>query len=330
MTALSVSVNAGHPASPRLLRWLVRLHRPALWTWAAVIVVLAAALLWLGGPLTDASADAWRQYDSCTTGASCSYDQDAILRYKDVYNYTTWAVLALPFAVAAWSGAALIGREMETGTAQLAWTQGIRPTHWLATKLAAPAALVAAGTGLLVLLHHQAFAAGDGRIDNAKSWSGFETFYANGPLPVALALTGLAGGALIGLVAKRSLAALVGGLCFTAFAWSATQLAMPHLWPTATSVTSLRHNGPSGAGITLSSGLLTSGGDRIADPYCGSDLSLQCKDLYARLDAVSFYKDYHPESHFWPLHLMASGVLLALTALLTLAVFRLLKHRTAS
>ncbi|MGW1211326.1 ABC transporter permease [Streptomyces sp. NPDC002499] len=330
MTALSVSVNAGHPASPRLLRWLVRLHRPALWTWAAVIVVLAAALLWLAGPLTDASADAWRQYDACKPGTACSYDQDAILRYKDVYNYTTWAVLVLPFAVAAWSGAALIGREMETGTAQLSWTQGIRPTHWLATKLATPAALVVVGTGLLVLLHHQAFSAGDGRIDNAKSWSSFETFYANGPVPVALALTGLAGGALIGLVARRSLAALAGGLCFTALAWTATQLTMPHLWPPVTRVTSLSHNGPSGAGITTASGLLTSGGDRIADPYCGSNLSYQCMEVYAKLHAVSFYKDYHPASHFWPLQLMASGLLLVLAALLTLVVFRLLKHRTAS
>ncbi|MGW3290362.1 ABC transporter permease [Streptomyces sp. NPDC001002] len=330
MTALSVPVNAGHPASPRLLRWLVRLHRPALWTWVAVIVVLAAALLWLGGPLADASADAWRQYYACKPGTPCSYDQDAILRYKDVYNYTTWAVLVLPFAVAAWSGAALIGREMETGTAQLSWTQGIRPTHWLATKLAAPAALVTAGTGLLTLLHHRAWSAGDGRIRSAKSWSSFETFYANGPLPVALALAGLLAGALIGLVAKRSLAALVGGLCFTALAWTATQLTMPHLWPTVTRVTDLSHNGPSGAGITTASGLLTSGGDRIADPYCGSNLSYSCMELYAKLHAVSFYKDYHPESHFWPLQLMASGLLLVLAALLTLVVFRLLKHRTAS
>jgi len=330
MTALSVSVNTGRPTSPRLLRWLLRLHRPALWGWAALVVVLAAALLWLGGPLTDASVAAWRQYYACGTGEACRYDQAAILRYKDVYNYTTWAVLVLPFVVAAWAGGSLIGREMESGTAQLAWTQGTSPTRWLTVKLAAPAALVTAGTTLIALLHRWAWSAGDGRIRTAKPWSSFETFYANGPVPVALALTGLAGGALIGLIAKRSLAALVGGLCFTAFAWSATQLAMPHLWPTATSVTSLRHNGPSGAGITTDSGLLTSGGDRIADPYCGSDLSLRCKDLYARLDAVSFYKDYHPESHFWPLQLMASGALLVLAALLTLAVFRLLKHRTAS
>ncbi|MDH6218569.1 ABC transporter permease [Streptomyces pseudovenezuelae] len=329
MTALSVSVNTGHPTSPRLLRWLVRLHRPALWSWLGIVVVLSGALLWLGGPLTDASAAAWRQFNACGMG-TCHYDQDSITRYKDAYNYLTYAVLVVPFAVAAWAGGSLVGREMESGTAQLAWTQGVSPTRWLATKLAAPAVLVAAGTGLLALLHHWAWSAGEGRIDTTKPWSSFETFYANGPVPVALALTGLAGGALIGLIARRSLAALVGGLCFTAFAWSATQLAMPHLWPTATSVTSLRHNGPSGAGITLSSGLLTSGGDRIADPYCGSDLSLQCKDLYTSLDAVSFYKDYHPESHFWPLQLMASGVLLVLAALLTLAVFRLLKHRTAS
>ncbi|MFJ6086601.1 ABC transporter permease [Streptomyces sp. NPDC092369] len=330
MTALSVSVNTGHPASPRLLRWLVRLHRPALWTWAAVIVVLAAALLWLGGPLTDASGAAWRHYDACRMGHACHYDQDAIVRYKDVYNYTTYAVLFLPFAAAAWAGGSLIGREMETGTARLAWTQGIRPTRWLAAKLAAPAVLVTAGTGLLVLLHHRAWSAGDGRIDTAKPWYSFETFYANGPVPVALALAGLAGGALIGLVSGRSLAALGGGAVLTGALWFAGHTAMPHLWPTVTSVTGLDHNGPTGSGLQVDSGLLTSAGARLADPYCGSDISWECHVLYTKLDAVSFYKDYHPASHFWPLQLMTSGLLLAVAALFTLALFRLLKRRTAA
>ncbi|MFF6828322.1 hypothetical protein [Streptomyces longwoodensis] len=133
----------GRPtALARDLRWLLRLHRPTLYIWAALVVVLAAALLWLAGPLTDASADAWRDYNACRDGGRCSYYQDAILRYKDVYSYTTLALTALPFLVAAWSGAALIGRELESGTAHLAWTQGVSPARWLAVKLAAPAVLV--------------------------------------------------------------------------------------------------------------------------------------------------------------------------------------------
>lgn len=61
----------GRPAAlARDLRWLLRLHRPTLYVWAALVVVLAAALLWLAGPLTDASADAWRDYDACRDGGA--------------------------------------------------------------------------------------------------------------------------------------------------------------------------------------------------------------------------------------------------------------------
>ncbi|MGI5455992.1 ABC transporter permease [Streptomyces sp. CA-249302] len=327
MTALAAPVGLRTPA-PRLLRWLVRLHRPALYVWTALVVALAALLLWLWGPLTDAAADAWKQFDACRTEA-CSYDQASILRYKDVYTYTTYPLLALPFTVAAWAGASLVGREMEHGTAHLAWTQGVTPVRWLTAKLAAPAVLVTAGTGLLVLLHRLAWSAGEGRIDTAKPWYSLETFYANGPVPVALALAGLVAGALAGLVLGRTLAALGTGLAATALLWAGAHLAMPHLWPTVTSVAGLRNNGAPGAGIQVASGLLTADGRRIADPYCGTSLATECSTLYDRLHAVSYYKDFHPASQYWPLQFMTAGLLLVAAALLAAVTFRLLRRRTA-
>lgn len=313
--------------APNLVRWLLRLHRPALLAWAGLVIVVGALLLWLGGPLTDASAAAWKQYMACTTGR-CAYDQDAILRYKDLYTYTTDAVMALPFLVAAWSGATLTSRELENGTAQLAWTQSVSPVRWLAAKLAVPAVLVAVGSGLLVLLHHWAWSTGQGRIDNAKSWYDNGTFSANGTIIVAMALAGLVIGALVGLVKGRSLAALVGSVCATGLLWAAVGQLLPHLWPTVTKVTSLKQDGPSGSGISVSEGLLTSTGARIADPYCGSITYGNCQAVYDKLDAVSFYNDYHPESHYWPLQLTASALVLAVTAALTVTAFRLLKRRT--
>jgi hypothetical protein len=38
---------------------------------------------------------------------------------------------------------------------------------------------------------------------------------------------------------------------------------------------------------------------------------------------------YHPDSHFWPLHLVETGIVLAVTAAATAAAFRLLHRRTA-
>ncbi|MGW2385181.1 ABC transporter permease [Streptomyces sp. NPDC001658] len=315
-------------SAPHLVKWLTRLHRPALTVWTVLVLVLAAALLWLWGPLTEGSARAWEHYATCTADP-CHYNQYAILLYKDVYQYTTLAVLAVPFLVAAWAGGSLIGREMESGTARLAWTQGISPTRWLAAKLAVPTVLVTVGTGALVLLHHAMWSAGDGRIDTAKPWYSFETFYAGGTVPVALALAGLAAGALIGLVQGRSLAALGGGLGVTGLLWFGVHMALPHLWPTTTRVTSLQ-DGVKGSGIGVRTGVLTASGARVGDQGCGRGDSPECRAAFDRVDAVGYYTEYHPRSHFWPLQLMASGLLLVVTALLVLAAFRVLHRRTTA
>ncbi|MFI9832469.1 ABC transporter permease [Streptomyces sp. NPDC051913] len=325
MTALTPP--AAGPA--HLTRWLIRLHRPALLLWTAVVVVVSGVLLWLRGPLADASAAAWRAYDACHT-ATCGYDQAAILHYKDVYSFTTYAVLAAPFLVAAWAGAALTGREVETGTARLAWTQSTSPLRWFASRLALPAAVVTAGTGLLVLLHHLAWSAGKGRIGTLKSWYDLPTFYANGPVVVALALAGLVGGALAGLLRRGSLPALVAGLGFTGLLWYAVQLVMPHLWTTSTSVVDLKRFAPTGGGLGVDEGIVTATGAHVSNLTCGNSENDECLAFYDRFDAVGWYRTYHPASHYWPLQLIATGLVLALTALLTLLAFRLLHRETGA
>ncbi|MER6619941.1 ABC transporter permease [Streptomyces sp. NPDC000931] len=329
MTAtLTAPATTDRPApAPRQLRWLYRLHRPALLTGAATVLLLGAALLWLGGPLTDASAAAWEQYNACASTPTCSYDQDSILLHKNVYTYTNLAVLAVPFLVAAWAGGSLTGREMESGTARLAWTQSVSPARWLASRLAFPAVLTLAATGLLAWLHRLAWTAADGRVDTAKSWDHFPTFYANGTVPVALALAGLAAGVLAGLLLRRAVAALAVAAVALGALWAAVHAALPHLWPTATETSGLRE-GPTGWGITVGQGVLTSGGDRLDLP-CYTSMMPGCEATLSDMHAVGFYRDFHPAAHYWPLQLVASGILLAVAALLACAAFRLLRRRTA-
>ncbi|MER6184602.1 ABC transporter permease [Streptomyces sp. NPDC001652] len=314
--------------APHLSRWLIRLHRPALFVWTVVLLGLGSALMCLWGPLADASAEAWQQHYACASTGPCLYDQAAVLRYKHVYDYATIAVLAIPFLVAAWAGAALTGRELEQRTAQLAWTQGLTPTRWLLAELTLPAAQVTAGTGLLVLLHHGMWWASEGRIGSAKSWYDPPTFYAGGPITVALALAGLFAGAFAGVLLRRSLAALGAAVVAVGALWAGVHQALPHLWTTVTSVSSLESDLPVGNGVDVSTGLLTADGERLPDPFCGSTINPQCERLYDRLGAVSWYHEYHPLSHYWPLQLTASAIVLAVAALLALAAFRVMAVRT--
>ncbi|MFJ4523258.1 ABC transporter permease [Streptomyces sp. NPDC088810] len=327
MTA-ALSAPAPVTPAPRQVRWVLRLHRPALYAWAVLVAGLAGALLWLWGPLTDAAAAAWQDYNAtCARGRPCQYDQDAILRYKDVYRYTTNALLAIPFLAAAWAGAALTGREVETGTARLAWTQGVTPLRWLAARLTVPAVLVTAGTGLLGMLHQRAWSAGHGRIDTAKPWEDVLTFYAGGPLIAGLALAGLLIGALVGLLTGRSLVALCVSALSTAVLWIAVHMTLPHLWPVATSVSG-RRGFPSYSGIKVEEGIVTSSGAHQPVSSCTADLSPGCRALNDQRGTVGFYIDYHPYSHRWPLQLVTTGVLVALAAVLAVLACLLVRRRT--
>ncbi|MCG7210312.1 ABC transporter permease [Streptomyces arenae] len=297
MTALSAPAPS---AAPHLTRWLLRLHRPALYAWAALVLLTAVLLILLRGPFADAAAEGWRQYDSCGFSEKCAYDQGAILRYKDWYNYATLAAAAVPFLAGAWAGGALLGKELESGTARLSWTQSSTPVRWLTVRLATPAAVVGAGAALLAWLHHLAWAAGRGRIHSAKDWYDVGTFHTGGPVLVGLSLAGLAAGALAGLLVRRTLPALGLGVLLTGAIWGTVLVVLlPHLWPAL---------GRSGRGdIEAPSGSWTVSQGGTADHH---------------------HVTYHPYAHYWPLQLTATAVLLAVTALLTLGCFLVLRRLT--
>ncbi|GGX47930.1 ABC transporter permease [Streptomyces fructofermentans] len=312
-------------------RSVLRLHRAALWTWLSLVAATSAALLWAYGPGHESAlADALRQ---CPDGiALCDRTSGPwIGRYDTVSALGTIGVAHLSFLVAGWAGAALVGRELENGTAHLAWTQSVSPARWLAAELAVPALFVSAGTTVLVLLHRLMR---DGGRDLAwASWYEYDVFRADGPVAVAYALCGLALGALAGLVVGRALPALGVAL--------AAQLAVvvlgneyrPKLWPVVSVTGTGSVDVPSGA-AHLHQGVITAGGARratsvpcdFADGPNGAN-GVRCG---AEDGASGVWATYHPESHFRPLQLVETGAVLAVAALAVAAAFLLLRRRTAA
>ena len=127
---------------PSGLTWTVlRLHRGALYAWGAALLATTAVLTWMYVIGPDARA-AIGPCGSPGTGLPVCEDLRAIdtdETYEIGIGLISTAVSYLMFPVAAWAGAALIGRELENGTAQLAWTQSVTPVRWLVAKLAVAA-----------------------------------------------------------------------------------------------------------------------------------------------------------------------------------------------
>ncbi|MFG3661422.1 ABC transporter permease [Streptomyces sp. NPDC047706] len=320
MTAVTAPARHGRVHG---MTWaLLRLHRSALWFWLMLLTVAAGALLWAYGPGVAAAEKVYRKLD-CGPGY-CDTSVTAFERYDLAVAVGSGLLTVAPVLIAAWAGGSLIGRELEQGTARLAWTQSVTPVRWLAAKLAVPAALVTAGTLLLTLLHRLPWSA-DGPLRAAtgtRDWYDGVTFAANGTLATAYALLALAVGALAGLLTRRSTAGLgLGVLALLALAGMVSEL-RPRLWPAET-VTGAHGYPDIGDGALVTEGALTATGARVQDPLCVDDAK-----CLAEHDVVAFYRDHHPTSHFWPLQLVETGIVLALTALATLTAFRLLKRRT--
>ncbi|MET9384705.1 hypothetical protein ABZY09_27460 [Streptomyces sp. NPDC002928] len=306
------------PSPARPGRVVLRLHRTALIVWGVFVAVVSAVLLWAYGPLGNAARAAWRQ--NCTSEV-CDWN-DAIEGYHLAYTLSESAIAVVPLFVALWAGGALIGRELEIGTARLAWTQSVSPTRWLATTLTVPAALLTAGTTLLVLLHRLLFNAH--KVPDGRVWSDDGTFEANGTVAIALPLLALALGALTGLVVRRAGAAIAVSVVSLGIVSNLASWASPHLWPWKTSVGDLKQGYRSPAHVIYGDeGAITSTGAHIPDPMCVDD-----KKCVTAHDIVGFYREYHPSSQFWPLQLTETGLILAVTALATAAAFWLLRRRT--
>ncbi|MET8470385.1 ABC transporter permease [Streptomyces sp. NPDC006422] len=303
-----------------LPRTVLRLHRIAAWLWIAFVAVTGALLLWLWGPGTS-GLDITGHCDAAVANSCVAKGATA-----DTYHYAlTLAdtlITLVPLAAAVFAGGILIGRELSRGTAQLTWTQSVTPVRWLATKLLLPATFLLVGTTILVLLRRLVASAAPGLSDN-RWHSSAGAFDALGPTAVVMPLLGLAIGAVVALLARRTLPASAYSLLVTGVVISVLDAVRDRLWPTVTVTGDLREGYPYFAGSLMSEGALTGSGARVADPICVDDNA--CLTSH---NITGFYREGHPPSHFWPLQLMESTLTLLLTGAATATAFYILRRRT--
>ncbi|MDH6569385.1 hypothetical protein M2160_004406 [Streptomyces sp. SAI-117] len=310
------------PASPAvrraprgLIRTVLRLHRTALWIWLAFVAFTAGLLLWLTGPGADATAGQLERYGYGGL-LEAAYSPDTLLyftsgTFNDLFYDPNALITLASFAVALFAGGPLTARELESGTAQLAWTQSVSPARWLTAKLAVPAAFVVLGTGVLTLLYLRLWSAhGNLLIAGIGPRS---VYFSLGPATVAAPLLGLALGTLIGLAVRRILPALA----FSGFAYFLVYAFRGNHWPFQG-----RYQQPE---LHSRSHAITSSGAEVDDPGCYAD-----KACLARHDVVRFTREYLPSPDYWPRQLLETGVLLALTAVAVALAFALLRRRGAT
>jgi hypothetical protein len=196
---------------------------------AAALAVFAVILAVTGPGLAD-------EYSSgiaaCTTqGGGCSnFVQQFFRDHRGPFLAVTAVVLVLPALIGLFWGAPLIARELEAGTHRLVWNQSVTRTRWLAVKLGllGLATITAAGLGSLAV---------DWWSDPLDKAAGGEfprmeplLFGTRGIVPIAYAAFAFALGVSVGMLVRRTLAAMAITLAvFVAVQVAMPQLVRPHL-----------------------------------------------------------------------------------------------------
>lgn len=305
-------------------RLVVRQQRGALWAACALLVLgtafVVALRIWVASAHENcADGDTTR----CGDGTYLpTYARSASQTYLSDGGT---ALLVFSVLIGVFVAGPLIARELESGTFRFAWAQSVPPARWLAARLAVPAVLATAGTTVLLLVYRWGRSGVRRGSSYELHWSQSGIFPALGPVAVAYALFAVAVGALCAVLVRRTLPAMgltavVLGVVMYGFGRRRYEL-----WPT---VRGLGGKGWDDNSWPIESGMLTSSGKELywKDCYARNTLSPDClRDQ----GGVTDFVDHHPISHFWPLQLVETGILLVLAAAATALAFRVLRRRHA-
>ncbi|MFF5081681.1 ABC transporter permease subunit [Actinoplanes sp. NPDC000266] len=324
--------------------WLTwRQFRIQAWV-AAVFAVAVAAALAVTGPhlfdlyrtsgLADCTAD-------CGDLADTFIIQAGTRLNTILYGVGTAALLLMPALAGIFWGAPMVARELETGTHRLVWNQTVSRRRWILTKLI--------GVGLATVLTAVVISAmvtwWAAPLDDGKSGRiSPELFSARGIVPIGYAALGFAAGVLIGMLLRRSIAAMAVTLLVVVV----VQVAVPffvreHLTTPVTSSTAFDPENISSLGISEDNTITVRAASPVEDAWelsnvtvgpdgkefkgpidpakCGPEATggkREC-DRYLGTLNLTQKSTYIPADRFWSLQWRELGLLLGVTALLGLA-----------
>jgi hypothetical protein len=192
--------------------WLTwRQHR--LQALTGLLLVAVAALVFLPYGHTIRNDYTALGVGSClardTGGDHCqSALSDFMSQFNGIANHLLTWFTPVPGLIGAIVGASLLAREYEQGTWRLAWTQAVPRTRWLTVKML----LVSAGIVVVTASLSAIFGWFRGPIDRVSSPFSPGAFDLEGLSLTGYTLFAFAAGALAGLLARRTVPAIVAAL----------------------------------------------------------------------------------------------------------------------
>ncbi|MGP4087691.1 transporter [Streptomyces sp. KR55] len=312
--------------------WLAwRQQRVLVGVGAAVLAVAAAIAAYYRSGMLDALRSGL--FDHCASGPiHCARPDTGVPLLLDIEPLQYLGVLniALPVIIGVFWGAPLLGRDRELGTHRMVLTQGVSRGQWFASRFALAAATAVALSGLLAGVFAWWWRPAADR-SYGLFWYETTALSGSGPRVVAAALFGLAAGTLLGLLARRVLAAmgltlLVTGAMTLVLEWThkTRLLVPPHTYTSAGSIPRLPMGEKWSAGHY---GLITASGRRDDVMNCPFPSGAQLKECMDRHGYVARFYEANPAGDYWTVQWIDTAVLGGLALLLTAVTVLLLRRR---
>jgi hypothetical protein len=312
---------------------------------AVFAVILAATGPHLFGLYDSSGIAACQAHGNCAPLATTFVNKlDGL--YLVLYFTGIGFLLLVPAIIGTFWAAPLLTREFEAGTFQLAWTQSVTRTRWLAAKLGVGALAAMATAGLFSLL----LSWWSGPIDTAAPFAkgnsitylrlGFVLFPTRGVAPLGYAAFAFTLGVMAGVLIRRTvpaMAATLAAFLLVQIAWPIW--VRPHLLPPARTFVALTAAnipaaqlaaGPGGStilvpslpGMTGNWIISTQNIDPAGRPFnvnsvsaCQGNTPQACTNTLSTLHLRAVIA-YQPASRFWALQWYETGIFLAAAVLL--------------
>jgi hypothetical protein len=338
----------------RVSYWQFRLPLSIVLGGLAVVAVIAG----LTGP---ALAHLYDTTVATCKGGFCQAALSAFNAHDQVLRAAAQAIpLGLPVVLGMFWGAPLVGRELESGTFRLAWTQGRSRLRWLGAKLAVVGLTTIAVQGLLSLTMTWWWSPVGRANPDRFSPALFSAF---GLAPIGYAAFALALGITAGVVIRRTLPAMAATLVvFVGVRLAVTYWIRPFFAAPLHLVLPLNPNGDIGidaprggplsltffppqlpdawlrsAQVTNAAGQQPSG--TVVSQSCPQfvqaahghgDMAAALKTCVTNLSAT-FHQTvvYQPASRYWPFQWAELGVFIALAFALAAFSAWWIRHRLA-
>jgi hypothetical protein len=304
------------------MTWLIwRQHRSQLATAIALVAALAVPVAITGRHLTDAIT-------ACQSGGSCGN------LFQD-YNWINTIVditVIVPLLIGVFWGATIAGREFETGTASLVWTQSVTRRRWIGSKLVTLFGFTAACSGAVSGLVTWWSKAHNAVVESRFAGLQFDI---QGVAPIGYALFASALGLAAGVLWRRALPAMattVGG--FVAVRLGIELFARRHYMSPVvrfSGLSGVRDPAPNGSLMQTTdlvhNGRVVSGPVKV--PQGCSEGTRQASDACMSAHGYGLRSVYQPANRYWTFQWIEFGIFVGMGALLVAVAVLLLRRRDA-